>query len=65
MDIFAYNLQNHAHYIKLNAAKQNTTGSYQPTLLNNNTLAPTLQNDLMDLNAVKFGNNNSGLPNNI
>ena len=28
MDMFAHNLQNHAYYTKLNAAKQNTTGGY-------------------------------------
>jgi len=28
MDVFAYNLQNHAHYIKLNTAKLSTAGGY-------------------------------------
>ncbi len=65
MDIFAYNLQNHAHYTKLNAAKQNTTSGYRPALLNNNTSALIPQNDLINLNAVKFSSYNNGLPNNI
>ena len=65
MDIFAHNLQNHTHYTKLNAIKLNTLSGYQPTLFNNNILALIPQNDPMDLNTIKFGNNNSGLPNNI
>jgi hypothetical protein len=28
MDVFAYNLQNHTHYTKLNTAKLSTVNSY-------------------------------------
>jgi len=28
IDVFIYNLQNYAHYIKLNTAKLSTTGGY-------------------------------------
>src|SRR6266571_244834 len=38
MDMFAHNLQIHAHYTKLNTAKLNTTGGYRPALFNNNTI---------------------------
>jgi len=40
MDVFAYNLQNHAYYTKLNTAKLSTVGGYWPILPNNNTLVP-------------------------
>ena len=56
MDIFTYNLQNYTYYTKLNTAKLNTAGGYQPILL---------QNNLMDLNTIKFSSSNSSLPNNI
>ena len=65
MDIFAYNLQNYTHHTKLNTAKSNTLGGYQPTLFNNNTSAPIPQNNLMDFDAIKLGNNSGGFPNNI
>ena len=65
MDMFTYNLQNHAHYTKLNATKPNTFGGYWPVLFNNNTSALIPQNNPMDFNAVKFNNGNNGLPNNI
>ena len=42
MDVFVYNLQNHAYYTKLNTVKLNTAGGYQPVLPNNNTLALAL-----------------------
>jgi len=42
MDVFAYNLQNYAHYIKLNTAKPSTAGGYWPILPNNNTLVLAL-----------------------
>jgi len=65
MDVFAYNLQNYAHYTKLNTAKLSTAGGYRPTLPNNNTLVLVLQNDLIDLDAVKFSGGSSSLPNNV
>ena len=65
MDIFAYNLQNHAYYTKLNTAKPSTAGGYRYILPNNNTLVPALQNDLIDLNAIKFGSGSSSLPNDV
>ena len=65
MDVFAYNLQNHAYYTKLNTAKLSIAGGYRPTLPNNNTLALALQNDPIDLNAVKFGSGSSSLPNDV
>ena len=65
MDMFAYNLQNHAHYTKLNTAKLSTAGGYRPTLPNNNTSALVPQNDLIDLNAVKFSGSSSSLPNDV
>ena len=65
INMFVYNLQNHVYYTKLNATKQNTTSGYQPTLLNNNTSALTPQNDLIDLDTIKFSSGSSGLPNNI
>lgn len=33
MDVFAYNLQNHAHYTKLNTAKLSAASGYRPVLL--------------------------------
>jgi len=42
MDVFAYNLQNYAYYIKLNTAKLSTAGGYRPILPNNNTLVLVL-----------------------
>ena len=65
IDVFTYNLQNHAYYTKLNTAKLSTASGYQPILPNNNTLALALQNNPMDLNAVKFSSSSSSLPNNI
>ena len=56
MDIFIYNLQNHAYYTKLNNAKLSTASGYRLILL---------QNDLMDLNTVKFSNSSGSLPNNV
>ena len=51
IDVFAHNLQNHAYHTKLNATKPSTASSYQPASLNN-TSAPALQNNLIDLNAI-------------
>jgi hypothetical protein len=65
MDVFAHNLQNHAHHTKLNTAKLSTAGGYRPTLPNNNTSAPAPQNDPMDLDAVKFGGGSSSLPDDV
>lgn len=65
MDIFAHNLQNHAHHTKLNTAKLNTTGGYRPALPNNNTSVLAPQNDPMDLDAVKFGGGSSNLPDDV
>ena len=50
MDVFAQNLQNHAHQAKL---KPNTTNGYRPH--NNNTPAPAPSDDLMDLDAARLG----------
>ena len=47
MDIFARNIQNHAHQTKLD-----TTNSYRPT--NSNTPAPTPTDDPMDLDAARL-----------
>ena len=65
MDVFTYNLQNYTYYTKLNTTKLSTASGYWPTLPNNNILALALQNDPMDLNAVKFSGSSSSLPNNI
>ena len=56
MDVFAHNLQNHAHHTKLNTAKPSTAGGYRP-------VSP--QNDPMDLDAVKFGGGSGGLPDDV
>ena len=56
MDMFAYNLQNYTYYTKLNTAKLSAASGYRPILL---------QNNLIDLDAVKFGSNSNRLPNNI
>ena len=56
MDMFAYNLQNYTYYTKLNTAKLSTAGGYRPILL---------QNNLIDLDAVKFGGGSGSLPNNV
>ena len=63
--MFAYNLQNYAHYTKLNTAKLSTAGGYRYTLPNNNTLVPVPQNDLIDLNAIKFGGSSNSLPDDV
>ena len=56
MDMFAYNLQNYTYYTKLNTAKLSAASGYRPILL---------QNDPINLDAVKFSSSSNSLPNNI
>ncbi len=56
MDIFIYNLQNYAHYTKLNTTKPSVIGGYWPV---------SLQNNPMDFDAVKFGGGSGSLPDNV